>query len=386
MPETAQRKMASYAARSADSRGRVHPEPPDPIRDAFGLDRHRVLSCAAFRRLEYKTQVFVTFEDDHFRTRLTHTLEVAEIARRLAIALEVHPTLSEVIALAHDLGHPPFGHAGESALGDLMHDHGGFEHNRQSLRIVDYLEHPYPAFRGLNLTFEVREGIAKHETRYDRPDSNDTVYACAGEVFESGPWPTVEGQIACVADQLAYDGHDLEDAIGAGLIGEADLQAVTLWRMAAESVRAAYPDLSLPAIRRPILDALLNTLLADVIAESRRRIAAARPETPKAVRQAANPLVAFSDAMSSPARELESFLLGRVYRHARLVRMDAKARRFIERLFAAYAADPRMLPERYFRRVDEQGVHRVVCDYIAGMTDRFCQDDYKRLFEPFERV
>jgi dGTPase len=196
----------------------------------------------------------------------------------------------------------------------------------------------------------------------------------------------VEGQIACLADELAYDGHDLEDAIGAALIDEADLHAVTLWQMAAEPVRAAHPDLPLPAIRRPILDALLNTLLADVIAESQRRIAAARPQTPDTVRQAANPVVAFSDAISSMARELGSFLLERVYRHARLVRMDTKARRFIERLFAAYAADPRMLPERFFRRIDEQGVHRVVCDYVAGMTDRFCQDDYKRLFEPFERV
>ncbi|MBN1510767.1 MAG: deoxyguanosinetriphosphate triphosphohydrolase [Phycisphaerae bacterium] len=386
MPENAQRKMASYAARSADSCGRVHAEPPDPIRDAFGLDRHRVLSCAAFRRLEYKTQVFVTFEDDHFRTRLTHTLEVAEIARRLAIALDVNPTLAEVISLTHDLGHPPFGHAGEMALRDLMQLHGGFEHNRQSLRIVDYLEHPYPAFRGLNLSFEVREGIAKHETRYDSPNASENAYPPATEFFASGQWPTVEGQIACLADELAYDGHDLEDAIGAALIDEADLHAVTLWQMAAEPVRAAHPDLPLPAIRRPILDALLNTLLADVIAESRRRIAAARPQTPDAVRKATDPLVAFSDAMSSMARELGSFLLERVYRHARLVRMDTKARRFIERLFAAYAADPRMLPERFFRRIDEQGVHRVVCDYVAGMTDRFCQDDYKRLFEPFERV
>ncbi len=384
MPETPQPRLASYAVRSAGSRGRVHPEPPDPIRDAYGLDRHRVLCSAAFRRLEYKTQVFVTFEDDHFRTRLTHTLEVAEIARRLAIALDVNPTLAEVICLAHDLGHPPFGHAGEMALRDLMRDHGGFEHNRQSLRIVDYLEHPYPAFRGLNLTFEVREGIARHETAYDRP--NETASPGDSEFRTTDPWLTVEGQIACLADQLAYDGHDLEDAIGAGLIDEADIRAVSLWRTAAEPVRTAHPDLPLPAIRRPILDALLNALLADVIAESQRRIAIACPESPQAVRQAANPLVACSDAMHSALRELETFLLERVYRHTRLVRMDAKARRFVERLFGAYAADPRMLPERYFRRVDEQGVHRVVCDYIAGMTDRYCQDDYKRLFEPFERV
>jgi dGTPase len=386
MPESASRKMAPFSARSADTRGRMHAEGADPVRDAFGLDRHRVLSCAAFRRLEYKTQVFVTFEDDHFRTRLTHTLEVAEIARRLAIALQVNPTLAEVIALAHDLGHPPFGHAGEAALCALMQGHGGFEHNRHSLRIVEYLEHPYPAFRGLNLTFEVREGIAKHETRYDRPHPPERDGDSPADRFASGGWPTLEGQIACLADQLAYDCHDLEDAIGAGLIHESDLQAVPLWRRAAEPVRAEYPALPLPAVRRPILDALLNTLLLDVITESRRRIADAHPETPDDVRQSPGALVAFSDEMASDVRSLESFLLERVYRHARLVRMDAKARRFIERLFEAYLAGPRMLPPRYFGRVEEQGAHRVVCDYIAGMTDRFCQDEYKRLFEPYERV
>lgn len=377
------RPTAAYAAPVGASRGRVHPEPPDPVRDAFELDRHRVLSCAAFRRLEYKTQVFVTFQDDHYRTRLTHTLEVAEIARRLAIALDLNPTLAEVIALAHDLGHPPFGHAGEAALQTLMADHGGFEHNTQSLRVVDYLEHPYPPFRGLNLTFEVREGLAKHETVYDDPRVGA---APPDDLLARGRWPTLEGQIACLADRLAYDCHDLEDAIGARLIDESDLVEIALWSAAAEPVRAAHPTSNLPSIRRPVLDNMLNAMLLDAVAESGTRLAGTNPASVDDVRACETMLVSLSPEMEGKAAALEAFLFERVYRHAQLVRMDAKAHRFIERLFNAYVQNPRMLPARFLGRVDEQGVHRVVCDYIAGMTDRFCQDDYRRLFEPFERV
>jgi dGTPase len=379
-PET---RMAVYAMRAEASRGRVHSEPADPVRDAFGLDRHRLLASAAFRRLEYKTQTFVTHEHDHFRTRLTHTLEVAEIARRLAVALRVNPTLAEVIALAHDLGHPPFGHAGEMALNERMREHGGFEHNVQSLRTVDFLEHPYPPFRGLNLTFETREGLVKHETVYDKPDAIDV----AGEDWEAlGRWPSVEAQIASVADRLAYDSHDLEDAFGAGLIEEADLRSVSLWAEAAGPVRAAFADLPLAAVRRPILDRMLNALLLDGIAESGRRIENCKPASPDDVRSADGPLVAMREAMTGRLKELESFLFERVYRHPRVVRMDTKARRLIEHVFDAYVAKPGMLPMRYQRRIGEQDLHRVVCDYIAGMTDRYCQDDYKRLFEPFEQV
>jgi dGTPase len=377
---------APFAARAAESRGRVHTETPDPLRDAFELDRHRVLSCAAFRRLEYKTQVFVTFQDDHFRTRLTHTLEVAEIARRLADALNLGTTLAEVIALAHDLGHPPFGHAGEVALAERMAEHGGFEHNTQSLRVVDYLEHPFPPFRGLNLTFEVREGLAKHETVYDDPRSGAAAAGLPADLLAFGRWPTMEAQVACLADRLAYDCHDLEDAIGAGLIDESDLAGLTLWADAADPVRAAYSGLNLPSIRRPVLDNMLNGMLSDVIDESRRRLADFDPQSPDDVRSADQPIVSFSTAMETCAAALEQFLFERVYRHPQLVRMDAKARRFLQRLFDAYADNPKMLPLRFLRRVDDQGIHRVVCDYLAGMTDRYCQDDYRRLFEPFERV
>ena len=305
MSDSIDRRMAPYSMRSAESRGRVHDEPPDPVRNAFGLDRHRVVCSAAFRRLEYKTQVFMTYEDDHFRTRLTHTLEVAETSRRLAIALGVNPTLAEVIALAHDLGHPPFGHAGEIALRALMRDHGGFEHNRQSLRIVEYLEHPYPRFRGLNLTFEVREGLAKHETIYDQQPSAEVSDGLPADLQSLEQQPTLEAQVACVADRLAYDCHDLEDAIAAGLIAEPDLTSVRLWAESVGPVRACHPDLPLPAIRRPVLDNLLNALLLDVIAESQRRIDECRPTTVDDIRRQRQALVDFSPDASAMLAELE---------------------------------------------------------------------------------
>jgi dGTPase len=378
--------VAPFAADPESSRGRMHDESGDALLNAFEFDRRRVCNCAAFRRLEYKTQAFVTLEDDHFRTRLTHTLEVAGISRTLARALGVNEALAETIALAHDLGHPPFGHAGEMALRELMSAHGGFEHNLHSLRVVDYLEHPYPAFRGLNLTYETREGLVKHTTRYDKPAESAGKDPAFWELLESGPLPSLEGQIACVADRIAYDCHDLEDAIAANLVTEDELAEVRLWTEALSPVRSDYPRRSLIAIRRPVLDRLQHLLLADVIAETQRRIAEVQPRLIDDVRGGERGLVGFSTALSERANELEAFLVARVYRHHRLVRMDVKARRFIERLFAAYVENPNMLPPRFAARIDEQGVHRVVCDYIAGMTDRFCQDDYRRLFEPFERV
>ncbi|MCB9850307.1 MAG: deoxyguanosinetriphosphate triphosphohydrolase [Phycisphaerales bacterium] len=383
------REIATYAADPDASRGRVHDEPAStdaPGYDVFEFDRRRVCNSAAFRRLEYKTQAFVTLEDDHFRTRLTHTLEVAGVSRALARALGVNEALAETIALAHDLGHPPFGHAGEMSLRELMTGHGGFEHNMHSLRVVDYLEHPYPDFRGLNLTYECREGLIKHTTRYDKPSSAAGKDPALWDLLESGQLPTVEGQIACVADRIAYDCHDLEDAIAADLVHEEELRELRLWCEAAEAVRTVHPQRPLVAIRRPVLDRLQYLLLGDVIAETGRRVAEESPTLVDDVRVAERAVVGLSDAMSERANELEAFLVERVYRHHRLVRMDAKARRFITMLFEAYVDHPNMLPPRFAARIDEQGVHRVVCDYIAGMTDRYCQDDYRRLFEPFERV
>ncbi len=380
-----QSSLMSYACHADQSNGRQTDEAPDPFSDAFELDRRRVSGCAAFRRLEYKTQAFVTLEDDHFRTRLTHTLEVAGIARVIAKALRVNETLAETISLAHDLGHPPFGHAGEVALRDLMTENGGFEHNTHALRVVDYLEHPYPDYRGLNLTFETREGLIKHSTKYDQPEGASTDPAL-WDFFEAGNLPSVEGQIACIADRLAYDGHDLEDAIAANLVHEEDLEHVAIWAEAMKPIREAHPDGVLATVRRPVLDRLLTILIGDVVEETSRRIAVIDPALVDDLRGAKSGVVGLSDARNEQLNELEAFLVERVYRHHRLVRMDAKARRFIERLFEAYVDNPAMLPPRFTGRIDEQGVYRVVCDYIAGMTDRFCQDDYQRMFEPFERV
>ena len=381
--------IAPYGVTDDESRGRLHDDPFAGDRSPFELDRHRVLRSASFRRLEYKTQVFVIHEDDHFRTRLTHSLEVAAIARQLAVGLNVNATLAEVIALAHDLGHPPFGHAGEAILGQLMSESGGFEHNVQSLRVIDYLEHPYPPFRGLNLSFEVREGIIKHTTVHDRPEVDEASAAGLAELLADGPWPSVEGQIVCLADRLAYDGHDLEDALGANLIGEQDLDTLDLWRESAGDIRRRFPDGPLGTVRRPILDAIHAALIRDATAESQRRLTEAGVTSVDDVRRVAPDapgLVAVSDETNAQLEALEAFLMERVYRHHRVVRMDAKARQFIERLFEAYCGNPRLLPPRFFKRVEDQGIKRVVCDYIAGMTDRFCQDEYRRLFEPFERV
>lgn len=369
--------LQPYAIPPNRSRGRQHPDSFAAGGDPFSIDRHRIVHCASFRRLQYKTQVFVTSEDDHFRTRLTHTLEVAAIARRLAEATGVNALLAETIALAHDLGHPPFGHAGEQALANCMREHGGFEHNTQSLRIVEYLEHPYPPFRGLNLSYEVREGLAKHHTTFDRPTSH--------ELADSGRAP-LEAQIACLADRVAYDCHDLEDAIGAGLVEPESLHSLELWRQSAEPCRARFGPGPLGAVRRPILDSIEDALVNDLAAETLARIRDAGVRDADDVRRCDRDLVAFSPALSGPVEELERFLAERVYRHHRLIRMDDKARRFVEQIFAAYVGNPGLLPPRYAARVAEQGLPRVVCDYIAGMTDRFCQDEYSRLFTPFERI
>ncbi len=371
--------MKSYAVRAETSRGRRYAEAlgAGAGADPFAIDRRRIVHSAAFRRLQYKTQVFVTHEHDHFRTRLTHTLEVAELARRLAQTLGLNATLAEAVALAHDLGHPPFGHAGEQALAARMAGHGGFEHNVQSLRIVEYLEHPYPPFRGLNLTYEVREGLAKHETQFDRPGWHELADGARGPL---------EGQIASLADRIACDCHDLEDAIGAKLIEREALDSLVIWREAAESVRQRYGRQPLPAVRRPVLDAIEDALLADIAEETTRRIVGAKIETVDDVRACDGELAGLSPGMEERLAALEGFLAEHLYRHHRLIRMDDKAARFIRRLFDAYLETPGLLEPRFARRIAEQGLHRVVCDYIAGMTDRFCQDEYKRLFEPFERV
>jgi len=363
--------MKPYAVTAVTTRGREYDDPYGDEGDPFVTDRRRVLHSVAFRRLQYKTQVFVTDTHDHFRTRLTHTLEVADICRWLCAALGVNPVVGESIALSHDLGHPPFGHAGEKALAGMMAEHGGFEHNAQSLRVVEYLEHPFPAFRGLNLTFEIRESLAKHCTIYDSPGEHP---------LADGTHAPLEGQIANLADRVAYDCHDLEDAIGAELVNRDDLRKVSLWAQAADAIDTRHTDLHLPAVRRPILDRLESMLLNDIADESHQRIASARIQTLDQVRDWDDELVGFSSVMQPRVAELETFLAQRIYRHRKVVETDTQAHQIIERLFKGYLKAPQRLPDRFTQRIEKQGLHRVICDYIAGMTDRFCRDEYKEKF------
>ncbi len=375
-------ELAPYAVHASRSRGRRHPD-DSPVDPPFELDRRRILHCTAFRRLMHKTQVFVTHEGDHFRTRLTHTLEVVAHAQRLASRLRLNAPLAGAVALAHDLGHSPFGHAGEKALAELMATHGGFEHNVQSLRVVDYLEHPYPAFRGLNLSFELRESLIKHCTPFDKPEAvGPPRDPATRELLDTGRLPPLEGQVANLADQIAYSVHDLEDGLMQGMIAEDALAGCDLWREAAAPIRADFPQAPIAAVRRPILDALGDRLAADVVTESTARIAAASVQTVDDVRGAVRPLIAFASEMERRLGDLQGLLRRHVYRHHQVVRMDSKARRLIRELFAAYTAEPNLLPPRYFERIAEQGAPRVICDYVAGMTDRYCRLECARLFDP----
>jgi len=356
--------LASYAVRSAGSRGRVHPEPDDPLRGPFEFDRHRIIESTAFRRLEHKTQVFAPSHHDHFRTRLTHTLEAAQIARCLAVALRANEALAEAITLAHDLGHPPFGHAGETALNEAMAHHGGFNHNAHSLRVVEYLEHPFPAFRGLNISIETLAGLRTHATRYDVPETANVGVS-------------VEAEIASVADRVAYNCHDLEDAIGAGFTGLADLSGIALWRQASDRALGDEVVKNIHAVRRLVLDALLNGLLADIVATSRPLLATI--SSPGQARIMPIPLVMPSTTADRQLQEMEWLLSDRVYHHPDVARIDAEGQTMIHALFNTYRRDPNALPARFSARVDEQGAERVICDYIAGMTDRFCMAEHARL-------
>lgn len=375
-----QQPTAPYAVADEAVRGRLHAETGRTELSPFEFDRDRILNCTAFRRLMHKTQVFVTDRGDHFRTRLTHTLEVAAQARKLARMLRLNHHLAGAIALAHDLGHSPFGHAGEKALAEMMTDHGGFEHNRQSLRVVDYLEHPYPAFRGLNLTFEVRESLIKHSTPYDRPKRREDDHPDIKPLFDVGPMSPLEGQVANLADIIAYTLHDIEDGLGEEVLTEELLDTSEFWRDTAEPVRRAFPGHNIHAVRRPILDSLALRLCRDAADESQRRLNAAGVADVQAVRRHPADLIAFSDAMRAAVAELQALLLNSLYRDHRVVRMDFRAGGLVRDVFRAYLAEPRLLPQRFSRRLAEQGAHRVVCDYIAGMTDRYCEQEHRRLF------
>lgn len=369
---------SAYAIPDSLADDRPHTEEAEPLLPCFLKDRWRVFNCSAFRRLQYKTQVFVTDEGDHYRTRLTHTLEVAQIACLLAAQLGLNQQVTEILAVVHDLGHPPFGHAGEGALHELMQPHGGFNHNLQALRVIDLLEHPYRSFYGLNLANVIRWS---HQLHSGVPGD-----AARGDLPADWRQQPLEGQIVSLADRIAYDVHDIEDALGADLLDERDLNELALWRSASEPVRRSYPDASLPAVRRHILDALAFRLIQDLSDHTRQALQRFHGATSQTFHQMDTAVVSFSPEVEAVLCEHEQLLRERAYRHNRVAAMDYKAKLIIRSLFGAHVDQPRLLPVRYFRRIEQQGLHRVVCDYLAGMTDRFCQDTYHNLFQPFQRL
>lgn len=370
--------LAPYGQKSSETRGREFKEPEHPYRSVYQRDKDRIIYSTAFRRLEYKTQVFVNHEGDHYRTRLTHTLEVAQIAKTIARTLRLNEDLTEAIALAHDLGHTPFGHSGEDALREIMKEHGGFDHNVQGLRVVDLLEERYPEFPGLNLSWEVREGIIKHATRFDTPRP---VLA-----FEMKTPPTLEAQVVDTADEIAYDNHDLDDGITSGLIKEDALLEIGLWKQAFHEIKKLFPNTKSEIINYQIVRTLINKQVTDLVAETEKNIKKFKIISVKDARKFPNKIASFSKAMEEARKPLREFLLNNLYQHYRVVRMSNKAYRFINDLFKVYLNNPEQLPPTTHSRLKKEDAHRVICDYIAGMTDRYALDEYKRMFEPYERV
>lgn len=365
--------LAPYACRSSRSLGRRFNEPPPTARSAFQRDRDRIVHSTAFRRLEYKTQVFVNHEGDLFRTRLTHSLEVAQIARSIARSLRLNEDLVEAISLAHDLGHTPFGHAGQDALNACMKDHGGFEHNLQSLAVVDELEERYAEFDGLNLCFETREGILKHCSR-----ENARQLGALGQRFLEGGQPSLEAQLANLADEIAYNNHDIDDGLRSGLLSVEQLDEVEIWRGHYAAAKARYGDLPGRRLIHETIRAMINTLIVDLTVETSARLKAAGVTSVDDVRRAA-PLVGNSEEIKRQARQLKQFLFAQLYRHYRVMRMANKAQRVISGMFTAFFDDPRLLPPPY-QATEPSRQPRLIAHYIAGMTDRYALKEYRRLF------
>ncbi|TFH24108.1 MAG: deoxyguanosinetriphosphate triphosphohydrolase [Myxococcales bacterium] len=365
--------------RSSQSRGRAYPENEHAFRLAFQRDRDRIIHSSAFRRLEYKTQVFVNHEGDYYRTRLTHTMECAQITRTVARALGLNQDLAEAVALAHDLGHTPFGHAGEHVLAELMADHGGFDHNSQSLRIVEVLEERYPNFHGLNLTYEVREGIVKHSTSYKRERVSD---------FNPDEAPLLEAQIVDFADEIAYNCHDIDDGLQSGMLSNEDLEGVALWENAFREVRDEHPDAGFSIQRYKSVRRILDALVRDLIGTIEARMQAQGVETVEDLRAIKPRIADFSPEIDEATRELKARLMDRLYKHQRVVRMAAKAKRVMTGIFRAYMDNPQQMPPHVVVRAesDDVSMARVIADYVAGMTDRFALEEYAKLYDPFERV
>jgi dGTPase len=364
--------LAPYACRSRLSKGRFYPEDEPEYRTAYQRDRDRILHTTAFRRLEYKTQVFINYEGDYYRTRLTHTLEVAQIGRTIARALGANEDLLEAICLAHDLGHPPFGHSGESVLSRLMQNVGGFDHNKQSMRIITKLERRYPEFPGLNLTWEVREGIVKHESEYDVADASEYNPDLRGHL---------EAQIANVADELAYTAHDLDDGLRSGMITPNMLDGITLWEILSESVgwrESMLDDLT----RHRLIRRMIGMEVTDLVQSTHARLMESNVRSVEELQRLSYNVIGYSEDMHRRNRQLKDFLYNNLYRHHRVVRMAVKAEKITSDLFHAYCDEPAILPSHIQELIEEHGLERTICDYIAGMTDRFAVDEHQKLFEP----
>jgi dGTPase len=369
MEEGERKALASVAQKSGDSRGRQYSEPSHAYRTEFQRDRARIIHSRAFRRLEYKTQVFLNGTGDHLRTRLTHSIEVASISRTVARALRLNEDLAEAIALAHDLGHSPFGHSGEEMLAECMREHCGFDHNRQSVRVVELLETPYPNFPGLNLTFEVREGLRKHERPYKFPTPGAEEYDC----------PSLEGQVADLADEITYYSHDLDDALDFEILTPAQLEQNEVWRDGQRSVLARYTDAREPELHKLIIRDIIDREVHDLVATSVEAIAESGVQSADDVRMQAAPLVRYSDELAEANRALRKFLYQNVYYHPRVAEVNQRACEMLRRVFETYLADPDRLGEGAMRRVEKEGLHRTVCDYVAGMTDRYVMEEYARI-------
>ncbi|MCD4686531.1 MAG: deoxyguanosinetriphosphate triphosphohydrolase [Anaerolineae bacterium] len=376
--EIEQQTLAPYALKSAESQGREYEDPEGDYRTAFQRDRDRILHTTAFRRLEYKTQVFVNYEGDYYRTRLTHTLEVAQIGRSVALALGANEALVEGICLVHDIGHSPFGHSGEAILNTLMAEHGGFDHNRQTLRIVTKLEQRYPRWAGLNLTFELREGIVKHESEYDLSDAQ-------ADGFDPELRASMEAQIANVADELAYSTSDLDDGLRSGLLTPRQLDELAIWQRLRESIGWHDHDFT-EQVRHRMIRRMVGIEINDVIKATAARLKTYDLPTPEALQRLPANLVTHSDELQQLNRELKDFLYQYMYRQHRVVRMANKAAQIITAIFNTYIDEPAQLPPSVQKASKERGLHRAVTDYIAGMTDRYALTEWQKLFDPFTRT
>ena len=359
MESTERATLAPFAQKSGESRGRKYSEQSHAYRTEFQRDRARIIHSRAFRRLEYKTQVFLNGTGDHLRTRLTHSIEVASISRTIACALALNEDLAEAIALAHDLGHTPFGHSGEEVLAECMSDHGGFEHNRQSLRVIELLENAYPDFPGLNLTFEVREGLHKHE--------------------QSAGLPTLEAQIADLADEITYYSHDLDDAVDFDILTAAQLAENEVWKRSQQHVLAHHPDAREPELHKLIIRNIIDVQVEDVVMTSATSIAKANPKNTDDVRKQPVKLIRYSEDLRTANAALRKFLYANVYYHPRVAKVNQRACAMLKKVFESYIVDPKQLGEVATRRLEQEGLHRTVCDYVAGMTDRYLIEEYARI-------